>query len=211
MNIYSTKHTLESLFPANLDEQLVVRQQELRSEAVYDKDTYAETTAQKYIKKIVQCFGDKAYLLVAGEIDRPNRIRSHKGLFWDEKGLRELDRRDGEFDVEGGYTRLASLVDLDGFNYDEPTGYVLSWLVGIILLTDINIDTMNSFVEEWLMKSDSILPFDYEAIAKGLVKLPTTAVLRYFAADNGRIETLAVVGNKEFVDGRIEKCIRSII
>jgi len=39
----------------------------------------------------------------------------------------------------------------------------------------------------------------------------TTSVLRYIPADNGRDETLVVVGNRVFVEERVQKCVRSIV
>lgn len=35
-------------------------------------------------------------------------------------------------------------------------------------------------------------------------------MLRYFPADNGKNEAIAIIGNWEFIEGKIEECLDSL-
>lgn len=214
MNISAGREHDPFYFDANIVEPLALKKRELRSESEYEVDVNAEKTALNYIKRVSECFEGNIYLLVASQdVVRPNRVRTKKGVLWQEEELRKLDYRNGEFDVGDGNTRLVSLVNLDGFNYNDSETLVLSWLFSVIILTSTDIDTLNGYVAGWLSKkaSNTVLAFNYEALAKDLLMLDTTVAMRYFPADNGRSEMLVAVGNREFVSGSVETCIDSIV
>ncbi|WP_394390909.1 hypothetical protein [Shewanella woodyi] len=104
------------------------------------------------------------------------------------------------------------MVKLEDFNYDSAEAIVLNWVFSFILLTKLDVEDLNGLVEGWVAKGGkSVLAFNYDAVAKDLLELSTTSVLRYFPADNGRDETLVVVGNREFIEERVQKCVRSIV
>jgi hypothetical protein len=174
----------------------------LRSEQAYDGDIFAEKTALKYIERISKYFDGHVYLVSASQDVGPiSRVRSKKGVLWNEKKLRNLENYSSEVEVDVGSTRLVSLVKLDGFSYDVGEAIILNWKYSFFLLTTLEIKDLNGLVEGWVAKKrKSVLAFSYDAVAKDLLKLSTTSVLRYFPADNGRDETLVVVGNREFVE-----------
>lgn len=202
----------------NVVEPLIFKTIQLRTEAQYDADIYAEKTAMSYIEKIVNAFESNVYLLtVSQDVINPSKLRTKKGVLWGEKGFRGLDYRNGEFDVNNGRTRLYSLVNLDGLNYDKPEPLVLNWISSLILFTKMDIDFLNNYVGNWLSHGkEIILPFNHNALAQDLLLLNTTAIMHYFPADNGRNEILALVGNKSFINetliGHIEntKCKRRV-
>ena len=200
-------------FDADVSDLLLLEKIGLRSEQEYDGDVCAEKTALKYIQRISKCFDGNVYLVTASQDVGPaNKMRSKKGVLWNEKKLRSLESYGREVEVGIGSTRLVSLVKLEDFNYDAAEAIVLNWVFSFILLTEIGVEDLNSLIEGWVAKGgNSVLAFNYDAVAKDLLKLSTTSVLRYFPADNGRDETLVVVGNRVFVEERVQKCVRSIV
>lgn len=200
-------------FDANVAEPLVLKKKELRSELEYDADIFAEKTALKYIERISECFSGTIYLLTASQdIVQPSKVRTKKGALWQEKELRKLDSRNWELEVLEGKTRLVSLVSLNGFNYDASEAVILNWVFSLIILSTMDIDILSGYIEGWLAKGDNgVLVYNYDAIAKDLISLDSTVVLRYFPADNGRCEMLVVVGNRDFIEENVEDCINLII
>lgn len=212
MNVSANKKYNYLYFGGDIAEPLIIRKKVLRSEFEYDADVFAEKTALKYIERISECFGGSSYLLTASQdIAQPSNVRTKKGVLWQERELRKLDSRDLELDVFGGKTRLVSLVDLNGFGYDASEAAVLNWMFSLVVLSTMDIDVLSGHIEGWLSKGDSgVLAFNYDAVAKSLISLDSTVILRYFPADNGRRETLVVVGNKNFIEENIDTCINSI-
>jgi hypothetical protein len=200
-------------FNADVSGSLLMEKIELRSEQEYDADISAENNALKYIEKISSCFDGNVFLVTASQDVGPtNKIRSKKGALWTEKKLRNLECYSGEVEVGMGSTRLVSLVKLEDFDYDSAEAIVLNWVFSFIILTKLDVEDLNGLVEGWVAKcGKSVLAFNYDAVAKDLLNLSTTSVLRYFPADNGRDETIVVVGNRAFVEERVQKCIRSIV
>ena len=199
-------------FDANVTEPLVLKRRELRSELEYDLDIFPEKTAMEYLKQVSGCFGRSIYLItVSQDISPISKLRTKKGLLWKEKELRKLSNRKWEIGFPDGKSRLLSLINLDEFNYKTSESVVLNWIFSLILLSKTDMNTLSMHVEKWVAKDEhSVLSYDYTAVAKSLVSLRSTVVLRYFPADNGRHEALVVVGNKKFIDKNIGNCINSI-
>lgn len=212
MSVLISRNDEHFYFDANIVVPLVLKKRELRSELEYDADVFPEKTALKYLEQISECFAGKVYLLtVSQEIAPRSKVRSKKGMLWQEEELRELNSRNWEIDVSDGKSRLVSLINLDGFNYGVSETLVLNWLFSLIILSEIDMDVLRNHVEEWVAKGESgVLAYDYDAVAKSLVELESTVVLRYFPADNGRSEMLVVVGNRRFIDKNVESCITGV-
>jgi hypothetical protein len=196
-------------FDADIAEPLVLVKKKLRSGLEYDADASPEKTALKCLKQISERFDGNVYLLTASQASGSrSKIRIKKGLFWGEKELRNLPARHWEVDVADGVSRIVSLVDLKGFSFDEGEGILLNWVFSLIVLSPLDIDALGDHVKEWIATgSESILAYDYSAVAKSLAFLDSVAALRYFPADNGRRETLLAVGNRSFVDKTVLKCL----
>lgn len=212
MNAYSNSDVSAFYFNANISDSLLLEKIELRSCQEYDNDIYAEKTALSYIEKIANCFDGNIYLLTASQDVSPTKkIRSKKGVLWNEKQLCKLECYSSEVEVVNGKTRLVSLVQLKEFNYDSAEAIVLNWVFSFILLTNLDVKSFVGLIEGWVAKGEnSVLAFDYDAVAKDLSDLGTTSVLRYFPADNSRGEALVVVGNRKFVEDKVQNCIRCI-
>lgn len=213
MNVSLNTDDTSFFFDADVVESLLLEKIGLRSGQEYDGDICAEKTALKYIERISKCFDGNVYLVTASQDVGPtNKIRSKKGVLWNEKKLRNLEAYSSEVEVGMGSTRLVSLVKLESFNYDAAEAIVLNWVFSFILLTKLDVEDLNCLIEGWMAKGGkSVLAFNYDAVAKDLLELSTTSVLRYFPADNGRDETLVVVGNRKFIEEKVQKCVRSIV
>ncbi|GLR04325.1 hypothetical protein GCM10007906_19120 [Vibrio hyugaensis] len=198
-------------FNVDLSDSLFLEKIKLRSEQEYDVDQCPEITALKYIEKISHCFDGNVYLVVAShDIGPASKLRLKKGALWSNKELRNLEGYSGEVEVALGSTRLVSLVNLEKFDYESEGEAVLNWAFSFILLTKLDLESFNGLVEGWVAKGEkSVLAFNYDAVARDLLKLSTTSVLRYFPADNGRDETLVVVGNRGMLKD-VSKVVHSI-
>lgn len=199
-------------FNAAIDEPLILVLQTLRDESAYDADPNSEITALEFIEKISKCTSEKLYLIVAGDdVAPPSKLRTKKGALWGEGELRKLDNRNFEVLIDGNNTRLVSVVDLKDFSYTSPSK-VLYWISCMLVLSTLDLDELVSVVSEWISRDrKSILPYNYNAVAKALLNLESTAVLRYFPADNGKPESLVAVGQKDYLDKGIIPCIQNLI
>lgn len=200
------------LFDVDLISPLLLMKKTLRSEQAYDEDTNAEQTALGYLKYIVECFAGSVFLIMVGQdVARSTNLRSKKGLLWKDKELRKLVVHDLEVEAGDGKTRLVSIINLDGFSYNHSPGFVLNWNRSFIVLTELDVGSLSGYIKGWVMKDqNTVFGLLYNNVAKDLVKLGTTAALRYFPADNGRSEAIAILGNEEFVKARMEKCVDAL-
>lgn len=199
-------------FNAVVDAPLSFKHHTLREESAYDADSNTEITALKFIEKVSICSKENIYLIIAGnDIAPSNGLRTKKGVLWGESKLKKLDHRNFEVIIDENNTRLMSIVDLKDFSYDSPSK-VLNWMSCMLLLSNLNLDKLAGLVSEWVSKDrKSALPYNYDAVAKTLHDLESTAVLRYFPADNGKSESLVAVGQSSFLEGRVGSCIQSLI
>lgn len=187
-------------FGENIVKPVVMRIMTLRSEPEYDADPCPEKTALKYNEKIYKQLGVNIYLLNASEeVAASNKLRTKKRSMFLESHFQKLDSRSGEFEVFEGKTRLASLVNLNGFGFDTSEMIILNWGYSLVILSAIDIDTLYGYVDGWIDKRQKAwFPFNYDAIAHDLLSLDKTIVTRYFFADNGHNECLVIVGNENF-------------
>lgn len=195
-------------FNAVVDAPLSLKMKVLREESVYDADINTELTALKYIKKISECIKENIYLIVTGsDVAPPNRLRTKKGALWGENELRSLDHRNLEVIIDGSDTRLISIVDLKSFTYSSPSK-VLNWIDCMMVLSSLDLNSLAGMVGEWVSKNPkTILPYDHKSVSKDLCRLESTAILRYFPADNGKPESLVLVGHNNFLETKINPCI----
>ncbi len=212
MNITSIPVEQQYYFNAIIDKPLSLELQTLREKSAYDADFSPESTAIKLIEKLSNQLEGNLYLIVVGnDIAPSNRLRSKKGALWGENELRKLDSRNFEVFVDDNNTRLVSLVDLSSFSYESPSK-VLNWLSSMLVLSNIDLDELTGLTDNWLSKDrKSVLPYNYDAIANTLYNQESTAVLRYFPADNGKPESLVAVGQKSFLEAGVVSCIKNLI
>jgi hypothetical protein len=189
------------LFSAHLVDPIVLAKSVLRSEAEYGTDEHARKTALKCVGKVCRLPDKKIYVLKAGyQAEVPNKIRTKKGNLWRENELQEFECRHSEIDVGDGLTRFFSLLDLEGFDFKTLDSTILNYLYSLIIITNLDIDELHMNVESWArMGKHPGIAFDFDAVVSSLLRLDSTAVLRYFPADNGRHEMIVAVGNRDFI------------
>jgi len=212
MNISSVPVTQQYYFNAVVQAPLLLKLQTLRDELAYNADSCPEITALKFIEKISKCFKGHIYLInIGSDIAPPSNLRAKKGALWGANELRKLDNRSFQILIDGNNTRLISLVDLKGFSYESPSK-VLNWMSSMLLLSTLDLDELASVASDWVSKEqESVLPYNYDAIVKTLQSLESTAVLRYFPADNGKPESLVAVGQKNYMTEAVVPCIQNLI
>ena len=199
-------------FNAAIDGPLSFSLQILREESAYDADLAPETRALKYIENLAKRSAENVYLIFAENDMAPSSgLRMKKGALWGDCQLRELDNRSFEVLIYENYTRLVSIVDLKDFSYDSPSK-ILNWMSSLLLFSNLNLDEISLLVREWFSKDrKSVQPYNYDAIAKTLCNLSSTAVIRYFPADNGRPESLVAVGQKSYLQDSMAFPIQDLI
>lgn len=200
------------LFNADIEPPLILRSQVLRTEAEYDEEKNPERTALQLLKRLIQCVGKRAYLVIASQgAEIPNRVRSYKGLLWNQEELRLLEHDRHEVEVRDGRTRLVAVVDLQNFSYASSDNFLLSWTNSFLFLSEKNLLEISEYAKKWIDYDQvSILPFNFRLMAKDLRDLDSSAILRYFPADNGHNEMIAIVGDGNFIESDIEECLESM-
>lgn len=193
-------------FPPEIKGSLGVTGALMRSEPTYDADPAASETALQWIGDFGKCVNIKSYL-VAAKNGQKNRIRSHKKILWGQKELLSLPYHQSEVDIDDRVSALIATIDLADYPFPVKHGYILSWAYGVFVFSTLSLPEVHAIAEGWLRQEESIFSFDYEAVAEDLQEMPTTAVMRYFAADNGDDERIIIVGNQEFLDTHFEPCL----
>jgi hypothetical protein len=156
-----------------------------------------------------KCFQGSVYVVICGQqIVKPNSFQARKGVLPRESCLRTLDLR--ELPVTNESLRPGVLVSLAGFDYNEENQMLLNFGYGILILSKQGIDYIYTIAKNWLANKSYGLGFNYHAVIDDLVKNHDTAVMRYFPADNGWNEMLAVIGNEHFVSVEIQACLESL-
>jgi hypothetical protein len=152
------------------------------------------------VKNVRKKFNFTAYLVVASsDVSSPKKVRSKKGVLHNTKELQKLDHCNLEYDVNDGKTRLVSLVNLNDFEFNNSEGLILDWMHSFILISEAHIDKIVELIPNWinLDQKNNILPFNYDYIYRDIIDFKDAVLMRYFPADNGRDEIIAVVSNKK--------------
>jgi hypothetical protein len=169
---------------------LCVHQKTLRSQSQYLSDCSMDLV-WSCLFEIRKILGSNMYLITGSRAAPVDRIRSKKGLLWNQSELTKLENRKGEVALDDGTSRLWSLVAL---NNAARLSYSPSWLTDLLIFSNLEIDTLSEALVSWLSaKKSSPLAFDFESISKTLLLLDNCVVCRYFFPDNGRPEMLFLV------------------
>ena len=192
-------------FDADIVQPTVVLNKTLRTEPEYESDDNAEKTVLASVKKVFNGFNENAYLIIGSQdIAVHSKLRKKKNTMFNDKRFQQLDRRDIEVSISGDKTRFVSVVDLKDCRYDEQVSFLLNWKYGFIMLTDLDIDVVVSLSESWLAaESNNILAFNYGVAATDLNEYEQSLILRYFPADNGKSESITVIGKENVVRSKI--------
>jgi len=198
------------LFYPELPPSVVVRAWRFRSEEEYDRETQPEATALRLLQRVIACTRKKSYVVTVSDLDKSSPLRSKKGVLWEWRHsvLPKLCRRSFEVHAATGSSRLAAIIELTDFSFDAWPDVILNWYYGLIVLTDMPFDDMAGEIEKWISTNPrKALGYDYEALGDSLNKCKDIAALRYFPADNGMHETIAIVSNEAFMADEVEGCI----
>lgn len=193
-------------FPPEIKGSLGVTGILMHSEPAYDAHPDPTEAVLKAIAKFRDCVGINLFSVTAIN-GRKNRIRSHKKILWGAKVLLSLPHHQSEIDIGDGISALCATVDLADYPFPIEDGYLLSWAYGVLVFTTLSLQEVHPIAEGWVRQEESIFSFDYQAVTDDLQEMPTTAVMRYFAADNGDDERIIIVGNREFLDTHFEPCL----
>lgn len=203
---------LEFYFDDLLTSGLNLEYRILRSELLYSSDESPEVAALDYLKSLSSVFDGFMYLVVASHTsEQQTLLRRKKGIFWNFKPLKKLNNITSEVFYESDKSRLVGIVDLSGFNYDSCEQALLNWTSSFIILSNKKIIDMTKYIDTFISEDqESFIPFNFKSIANAINKLGETSVVRYFPADNGRHEVLALAETKDF-DSNLLKNFNEII
>ena len=193
-------------FPAEVKGSLGVTGALMRSQEAYNAHPFRKEESLQVIANFRDCVGVRLFLVTAKN-GRKNRIRSHKKLLWGVDILLDLPHQQSEIDIDDSISALVATVDLDRYPFPQNQAPIRSWAHSMFVFSTLSLQEVHPIAEGWVRQEESIFSFDYEAVAKDLQEMPTTAVMRYFAADNGDDERIIIVGNQEFLDTHFEPCL----
>lgn len=200
----------QKYFNSQLIEPLALAMQSLRNEAEYDLDTDSIHTALDFVARFLDAFGDNKYLLVAGaDIASKTSYRTKRGVLYKQQELKRMKHE--EFEVaalDSSKSRLGALVDLNAAQ--SRATCMLNSIYTLIVFSSLNFDKTLILVRPWLNTKNSVLPFDFDQISSNLNVAETTAIIRYFPADNGSDEAIICIGNAQYIKTKIRRSFESI-
>jgi len=190
---------------AELPDNFVVITKDLRAEELFKTDENPSQTVAHYIEHVATSFGGNVFLLASTDsVARPRKLRTYKGVLWNYKGLRSLSRVDYEIAIPGGTTRLASLVDLAGYDFETSRLGIMQWFEVLIILTDSGWSDVAEIAPSWISAvEDVVFPFDFQKIADDLAASKNGVIFRYGSPWNHDPELIVLAGDEAFVDDRV--------
>ncbi|QDU09058.1 hypothetical protein [Gimesia aquarii] len=205
------RHKHRFIFDAELANSLVIKKWQLRSEEKYDSDPNPKLTALSYLQSILKCSQKSHYLITVSELEKASKYRSKKGIFWNIRDLQHLDTNYFEIFNDKGMSRLAAVVNLENISSGDSTDLILNWGISMILLTDMKLKYVTPEIEKWIStNTKSSFGYNYDLAANTLLNNRNMAILRYFPADNGSNEQIAIIGDDSFINDEVAHCISSI-
>ncbi len=167
----------------------------LRSEACYDSDPDPEGKA---LRLFVDCFeGTKLkvlFLWASVGTEKTSAVRFKKFSIASRKIFGAYARQEHEVFVDESNSKLVSLVELNDFSEKPLPVEVLHSTTGLFVLSRKNkhIDINGQVVS----KEYSSSAFDIRGILDLFDGDSDVCLMRYFPADNGRDESISLIGQK---------------
>lgn len=183
------------LLPVSPRAPIRVLVKEFRSEDAYDADEHPSRTAMSAILRAGGFLSGSLYSVLA-ELDsaRITRLRSHKGILPLHSGLRRIQHLNVEAKMENGYSRRGAVISLGEAMPLEESKILLSFRTGILVAAPLDISDISKLAERWMSgMDDRFLSLDFDSIVESICGDPRIVVLRYFAADNGKRELVALI------------------
>jgi|GEM_PF-3057628 len=194
------------ILPAQLRSPLLLLIKNLRSELKYDKDPQPKKTALKVIQSFTERLrGQVCAVIVSQHLSKSGSFRERKTLSDLGKIFADSELLELKYSNTDGHERLGVIVSLANYSYDINEDILLNYGYGMIVLSQRPIASLRDIISTWVSQGgDSLFGFDYEVVVDSLIKNEDITVIRYFPADNGRPEVLAVIGNEVFVKQNVE-------
>ena len=122
--------------------------------------------------------------------------------------MRKLEIDRDEVESDGNQTSLTALVGLQDYDYIHSAPIIMDWHDSILIATDIDADLLARATRKWIRgKTKGTVALDIEQAFADLIAMPSTVLIRYYAADNGRDEMLVAVGHKQRIDVTTIDCL----
>lgn len=167
----------------------------LRSEASYDADPEPETKA---LRLLADCFDScklkVSFLWASGCTEKSSAVRLKKFSIASRKVFGSYKIEDHEVFVDDYNSRLVSVVELEKFNEIPLPKEVLHTATGLFIISSK--DKYIEINEPLVSKEYSSSAFDIKGILDLAGGDGDVCLLRYFPADNGRDESISLIGQK---------------
>lgn len=208
---YAPSHAL--YFDAKLMAPLVIRIWKFRCEAQYEEDEFPERTAILLLGNVVACLKKKLLLLVPDQLEKKTDFQRKKGVLWKKENLLSLWRKSFEVFGKSDESRIVSIIEIPEFSSPILTeiidgGFGREYVLGNCAN---DLDSVLNEAENWVdVDSKAFFAFNDQRICKSLLKLNSIGIVRYYCADNGRDETIALISQKDFIHMDEEQALETL-
>ena len=171
-----------------------------------------QSIALSYVREFVTCAEKPVYIVARNpHWKRTDELRAKGGLLADKPALKKQSHRDLEVNYEDGSAELMSVVDLDGFSFENDAGTILDFVNSIMVVADSDIDWVADRCRAWVPRNRSIsFLFDHDRMAKDIARFESFSFVRYYSGDNAYDEELVAIGNVNFVSSYISSCFLKV-
>jgi len=212
LKVFDDREAPEPFIGPAVSRPLLLLTKSIRSEQAYSEDQTADAFGLEVIRRATSCIDGSPFVFFTSP--RPelrSRVRTKKGLLWGYPDMNGLEARHGELESSDKYTSLTTLVCLENHRFNDPDTFILDWYRSVLLVSTLPINQLFLIAQKWVRsKVEGVIPLDFDRVFSDLELVPNTAVLRYFAADNGRDESIAVVGHENLLNARAIDCLNRL-
>lgn len=192
-NINSISDDYQFYMRGTLKETEQIKLISLRNETSYDADPEPEAYA---LKLLADCFDNTRlkvlFLWASDSTEKSTAVRFKKFSIASRKVFGSYTREEHEVFVDDSNSRLVSVVDLDDFNEKRLPTEVLHSATGLFIISSK--DKFIEISEQLISKEYSSSVFDIRGILDLSADDSDVCLLRYFPADNGRDESISLIG-----------------
>lgn len=179
----------------------------LRDELSYDSDPEPNSGAVKLLADCFQAANLKVMFLWASDnTGKSSALRLKKFSIESRKLFSAYKRTEHEVFVDDSNSRLVSKIELDDFNETKLPHEILYSATGLFIVSPAN-NPVN-LNEPIVSREYSSNAFDVRGLLHKVRSNNEFCILRYFPADNGRSEAIALIGKRDsLLMRRIANCI----
>jgi hypothetical protein len=194
------KHSF--LFPAKFPEPLILAVLELRSERIYDLELDTEAATLSAILDAARHLPGQPFSFLSQDTGSVNKLRSYRGIIPSRSSLRQLEHRRLEVQTAPNVSRLGAIVSLQGASLDdEAARLVLNYWNALIVVSKSDLNELRELAVSLMTNMESRYSrVNFRALALALGQCVDDFAMRYFPADNGRHETIALLFNESKIE-----------